>query len=335
MLSSARVAVSTSTVADPPPTAAGPAAAARRPFATLYVVWGSTYLAIRLAVATWPPLLMASIRFGIAGAMLYAFQRARGVPAPDRRGWGAAAVAGGLLLGVGNGTVSWAEQWVPSGITALIVSSVPLWMTVLPWLARRGPAPRPLVLVGVVAGLGGVAVLLVGGASGHPAGARVAGGGAWAPAMLLFATLIWSVGSLWSRKLPLPSAPFMATAAEMLTAAPMMFIASAVRGELGGLSAQMLAPRPLAAVGYLVVFGSIGGFGSYVWLLQNVSAARASTYAFVNPLIAVLVGWAIAGEPIGARTLAATPLIVLSVAAVVWGTAPRPSRVGGDGRAAR
>jgi drug/metabolite transporter (DMT)-like permease len=131
------------------------------------------------------------------------------------------------------------------------------------------------------------------------------------------------VGSLWSRRLPLPSAPFMATAAEMLAAAPMMFLASAARGELGGLSAAMLAPRPLAAVGYLVVFGSIGGFGSYVWLLQNVSAARASTYAFVNPLIAVLVGWAIAGEPIGPRTLAATPLIVLSVAAVVWGTSAR------------
>jgi drug/metabolite transporter (DMT)-like permease len=283
-------------------------------FATLYVVWGSTYFAIRVAVASWPPLLMASVRFATAGTILYAIQRRRGVPAPDRREWGAAAIVGLLLLGLGNGVVSWSEQWVPSGITALIVASVPLWMTLLPWVTRRGPAPRPAVLAGVAVGLTGVAVLL-----------RVSGSGVaalWAPLALVGASLAWSVGSLWSRRLPLPRAPFMATAAEMLAAAPMLFAASVARGELGTASAaSMLAPRALGALGYLVVFGSIAGFGAYVWLLANVSPTRASTYAFVNPLIAVFLGWALAAEPLTPRTFAATLLIVASVAAVVWGTA--------------
>jgi drug/metabolite transporter (DMT)-like permease len=289
-------------------------------FATLYVVWGSTYFAIRVAVASWPPLLMASVRFATAGTILYAIQRRRGVPAPDRRQWGAAAIVGLLLLGMGNGAVSWSEQWVPSGITALIVASVPLWMTLLPWVTRRGPAPRPAVLAGVAVGLTGVAVLLrVGGTGG-----RVTGGAVWAPLALVAASLAWSVGSLWSRRLPLPRAPFMATAAEMLAAAPMLFAGSVARGELGAASAStLLAPHALAALAYLVVFGSIAGFGSYVWLLANVSPTRASTYAFVNPLIAVFLGWALAAEPLTPRTFAATLLIVASVAAVVWGTAAR------------
>jgi drug/metabolite transporter (DMT)-like permease len=294
-------------------------------FATLYVVWGSTYLAIRFALTAWPPFLMASVRFAAAGLLLYLFLRLRGVPPPDRSGWRAAALAGGLMLGIGNGLVSWAEQWVPSSTAALIVASVPLWMTVLPWLeaARAGEGratrPRPLVLLGVVVGLVGVAVLLRGGET-QAASARGVAAPAWAPLMLVVSALTWSVGSLWSRRLPLPRSPFMATAAEMLVASPMLLAASAARGELGGVSAAMLAPRPLAAVAYLVLFGSIAGFGAYVWLLLNTSPARASTYAFVNPLIAVVVGSALGHEQLGPRTFAATALIVVSVAAVVWGT---------------
>ena len=289
-------------------------------FATLYVVWGSTYLAIRIAVASWPPLLMASVRFATAGTILYVVQRARGVPAPDRRGWGAAAIVGALLLLMGNGAVSWAEQWVPSGITALIVASVPLWMTLLPWVARRGPAPRPLVLLGVGVGLTGVGVLLGIGAS--RAARAPDGASLWGPLALVGGCLTWSVGSLWSRRLPLPRAPFMATAAEMLAAAPMLFAASLARGELGTASAAaMLTPRALGALAYLVLFGSIAGFGSYVWLLKNVTPARVSTYAFANPLIAVFLGWALLAEPLAPRTYAATLIIVISVAAVVWGTA--------------
>lgn len=282
-------------------------------FATLYVVWGSTYLAIRFAVAAWPPLLMASVRFALAGGGLYAYLRLRGVPAPAPRAWGAAFIVGGLLLGLGNGGVCWAEQWVPSGVTALIVASVPLWMTVLPWLFRRAPAPRPLVLAGVVTGMAGVALLL-GGDHAAPGEAPVPIAG---PLVLLGASLAWSVGSVWSRRLPLPPSPFLGTAMQMLVASPLLLAGSAVRGEFGMLSGAMWTAVPLVSLAYLVVLGSIAGFGSYVWLLRHTTPARASTYAFVNPLIAVLTGFLIGHEPIGARTLLAAPLVLLSVVAVV------------------
>jgi len=288
-------------------------------FALLYVCWGSTYLAIRIAIGTWPPLLMAALRFTVAGAMLYAFLRTRGTPAPAPRNWGAAVISGGLLLGVGNGSICWAEQWIPSSVAALIIASTPLWMTLLPWLGRRAPAPPALVMVGVLLGLAGVGILL---------GARdavVVSGGAspWAAAVVIGATLSWAIGSLWSRRLPLPSSPFLSTSMQMLAAGPLLAVTGAARGELGHLTPAMLTATPLLAIAFLVVFGSIAGFGSYVWLLRNTTPTRASTYAFVNPLIAVVLGWAIAGEKLGWRTFAASTLIVSSVAAVVLGSARR------------
>jgi len=289
-------------------------------FALLYVCWGSTYLAIRIAIGTWPPLLMAAVRFTVAGSLLYAFLRVRGTPAPAPRSWAAAALTGGLLLGVGNGSVCWAEQWIPSSVAALIIASTPLWMTLLPWLGRRAPAPPALVLLGVLLGLSGVGILL-GGLHATPA---IAGGTPpWAAAVVIVATLAWAVGSLWSRHLPLPSSPFQSTAMQMLAAGPLLTLAGAARGEFGHLTAAMLAPTPLLAIAFLVLFGSIAGFGSYVWLLRNTTPTRASTYAFVNPLIAVLLGWAIAGEALGWRTFVASALIVSSVAAVVLGSAGR------------
>jgi len=294
-------------------------------FTLLYVCWGSTYLAIRIAIGTWPPLLMAAVRFTVAGSVLYAFLRARGTPAPTARHWGAALLSGGLLLGVGNGSVCWAEQWIPSSVAALIIASTPLWMTLLPWLGRRAPAPPALVIVGVLLGLTGVGILL--GAQATPAAATPVvaprGPSSWAAAAVIGATLAWAIGSLWSRRLPLPSSPFQSTALQMLAAGPLLALAGAWRGEFGRLTPAMLTPTPLLAIAFLVVFGSIAGFGSYVWLLRNTTPTRASTYAFVNPLIAVLLGWAIAGEQLGRRTFVASALIVSSVAAVVLGSAAR------------
>lgn len=310
---------SSSIVSSPPPSRGQLVLA----FATLYVVWGSTYLAIRFAVGAWPPFLLAAVRFAISGALLYGFLRARGAAAPPWRQWGSALIVGSLLLGFGNGLVCWAEQWVPSNIAALIIASVPLWMTVLPWAVRRAPAPRPLVLVGVVLGMVGVAVLLGAGGS-QPASAAGAPGPAFAPVALLFASLAWAVGSLWSRSLPRPASPFLSTGMQMLVTSPFLFAVAALRGELSAASRAMWAPVPLSAVAYLIVIGSIAGFGSYIWLLRHTSPARASTYAFVNPLIAVLLGWAIGHEAIGPRTFVAAPLIVLSVVAVV--TAPVAAR---------
>jgi len=290
-------------------------------FALLYVCWGSTYLAIRIAVATWPPLLMAAARFTVAGTLLYTFLRARGVPAPTPRNWGAAVISGGLLLGIGNGSVCWAEQWLPSSVAALTIASTPLWMTLLPWLGRRAPAPPALVMLGVLLGIGGVGILL----GGPQAGSVDTTGGSsrWAAAAVVGATLSWAIGSLWSRRLPLPNSPFQSTAMQMLAAGPLLVLAGAARGELAHVTASMLTPTPLLAIAFLVVFGSMAGFGSYVWLLRNTTPTRASTYAFVNPLIAVLLGWAIAGEHLGWRTLVASALIVGSVAAVVLGSAAR------------
>jgi drug/metabolite transporter (DMT)-like permease len=301
--------------------------AARRPsrtailgaYATLYIVWGSTYLAIRIGVQSWTPLMLAAVRFAIAGVGLYAALRARGVPRPSPRAWGAAAIAGGLMLCGGNGTVCWAEQWVPSGETALILSCGPLWMVLLPWLVRAAPAPRPVVIGGILVGLGGVAVLIGGG---HAAAAGGAGSHALLVGRLslLAASLSWVVGSLLSRRMPLPASPALATAMEMVAASPILFVAAALHGDLAVFHLGAIAPAGWAALAYLIVFGSLAGFGSYVYLLVHEGPARSSTNAFVNPLIAVALGAAVAGEPIGARTFLAAAMIVAAVAGVIWGT---------------
>lgn len=287
-------------------------------FATVYLVWGSTYLAIRIAVGTIPPFVLATVRFGLAGGGLFLYLRARGVPAPNRRQWGGAAVIGALLLAGGNGTVCWAEQWVPSSETALFLATVPLWMTILPW--RRGRAPHPAALVGVAIGLCGVATLV----SAAPRGAVTTPdallGGRLA---LLLASLSWAVGSLWSRRLPLPEQPAMATALEMLTASPLLAVAAHARGEWRAFHLDAVTREGWFALGYLIVAGSLAGFGAYVYLLKHTSAARASTYAFVNPLVAVLLGSLIAGEAIGLRTGIAALLIVGAVGAVLWGSGAR------------
>lgn len=289
-------------------------------FATLYVVWGSTYLAIRIAVAHWPPLWLAAVRFAIAGGGLYTVLRLRGAPAPGWRAWLAAAVVGGLMLGGGNGTVCWAEQWVPSGETALILAAGPLWTVVLPWIFRRAKAPRPLVGLGVVVGLVGVGVLI----GGHGAGASGDGRALLLGRLsLLFASLSWVVGSLIQHRMPLPKSAALATAMEMVVAAPLLALAAAVHGDLARFHFAAITPGAWAALAYLIVFGSLAGFGSYVYVLVHAGPTRASTGAFVNPLIAVVLGAVLAGEPMGARTAIAAAMIIAAVAGVILGTARR------------
>jgi drug/metabolite transporter (DMT)-like permease len=292
-------------------------------FATLYVVWGSTYLAIRIAVAHWPPLWLAAVRFAIAGGGLYAVLRLRGAPAPGWRAWLAATVAGGLMLGGGNGTVCWAEQWVPSGETSLILAAGPLWTVLLPWLFRRSEAPRPLVALGVLVGLAGVAVLVTGPrhetptATGALADSRAL---LWARLSLLGASLSWVTGSLISPRLPLPKSPALSTAMQMVVAFPLLAIAALVHGDLAGFSFAVIPASGWLALAYLIVFGSLAGFGSYIYLLVHAGPTRSSTGAFVNPLIAVMLGAALAGEPMGARTAIAAAMIIAAVAGVIFGT---------------
>lgn len=281
-------------------------------FASVYVLWGSTYLAIRFAVATLPPFFMAGTRHLVAGALLYAVMRARGAPKPTLVNWKSATVLGALLLLGGNGLVSAAEQTVPSGITALLVAAVPFWMVLLNALDQR-KAPRVSVLAGLLLGVVGLAVLV------FPTGGR-------APdhvdpsgiAMLLAGTLAWGVGSLYAPRAAMPASTFLGIGMEMLAGGLLLWIAGFATGEGTALHLAAITPKSLLALGYLVIFGSLLGFSSYVWLLKVTTPARASTYAFVNPVIAVLLGWAFAGEPITPRVAVAGGIIVAAVCLILY-----------------
>jgi drug/metabolite transporter (DMT)-like permease len=279
-------------------------------FAVLYVVWGSTYLGMAVAIETMPPLAMAAVRFAIAGGLLMGVLRIAGVPGPTPRQWRSAALTGGLLFLGGNGLVCWAQQTVPSGITALLIGVTPLWMTLLPWLAGRSPRPRLLVLAGVALGIAGVVVLV-----GAPAPVQASGALVGTMLLLVLATLSWALGSLSARVLPLPPSPWMSSAAQMLCGAAGLGLASLALGEHLHLAA--VSTRSWLAFVYLVLVGSIMGFGAYVYLLQRTSMAKVSTYAFVNPVVAVVLGWLVLGEPITLRTLAAGALIVAAVVLIL------------------
>ncbi|MFI5143658.1 MAG: drug/metabolite exporter YedA [Thermoanaerobaculales bacterium] len=269
---------------------------------TVYVIWGSTYLAIRIALEGFPPFLMAGARFVIAGGALFTFLRSRGAPGPSRRQWLGAAAIGGLLLVGGNGGVVFAEQTVASGLTALGVATVALWAALFAGL--WGHWPRRFEWVGLVLGFGGVALLNLGGSlRASPAGSVA----------LAVATMSWAFGSMWSRHLDLPSG-LMASAAEMLTGGAMLLLLSAAVREPWPV---LHSTRPLWALAYLVVFGSWLGFSAYVFLLRRVRPAVATSYAYVNPVIAVLLGVAFAGESIATNEWLAMPVILAGVALVV------------------
>ncbi|MBI2619338.1 MAG: drug/metabolite exporter YedA [Ignavibacteriales bacterium] len=289
-------------------------------FAAVYVIWGSTYLAIRFAVETLPPFLMAGIRFIIAGGFLYTFLRLRGAARPTPIHWKSASIVGAALLLIGNGGVSWAEQFVPSGITALLIAIVPLWFVVLDWW-QRGVQPTLAVIGGLILGTVGVLVLvdpaeLVGGEAVHLGGAFV----------LLVATISWAAGSLYSRRAELPSSPLLATAMEMLSGGVMLLIVSAASGELVPMEIPSINPRSWIALGYLVVFGSLVAFSAYIWLLSHVQPTMVSTYAYVNPVIAVFLGWLLGGEIIGERILLAAAMIVGAVALITSFSARRSAQ---------
>ena len=281
-------------------------------FAALYVIWGSTYLAILFAIETLPPLAMASARFLTAGGLMYAFLRLRGVAAPTRRQWRSAAIVGGSLLVLGNGGVVMAERTVPSGIAALLVAMVPAWMVLLDWLRPGGTRPTGQTLVGLLVGFAGM-ILLVGPSS---LGGGVDLGGAL---ILAGASAAWAAGSIYSRGAELPKSPFMATAAEMLSGGALLLVASILRGEPGSVDVGAFSGESLLALAYLIVFGSLIGFTAYIWLLGVSTPSRVATYAYVNPVVAVFLGWAFVDEPITARVLVAAAVIVAAVAVITTG----------------
>ena len=280
-------------------------------FAAVYVIWGSTYLAIRFAVQTLPPLMMASARFVVAGLLVLLWARFRdGAAWPNRVEWRVGLVSGALLLLGGNGAVSWAEQRVPSGIAALLVAVVPVFMVLLEWLRPGGSRPRAAVFVGVGLGLVGLA-LLVG-----PESLRGGSSDAIGALVLVLGSLSWAAGSLYTKFAPKSSSGTMATGTQMLAGGLTLLTASIVAGEPSRLDLAHASTTSLVAFVYLLTFGSLIGFTAYVYLLSHTTAAKASTYAYVNPVVAVLLGWAIGHESVTKRTLLAAAVILAGVAII-------------------
>lgn len=283
-------------------------------FLALYLVWGSTYLFIRIGVESWPPMLMAGVRFVIAGSLLYGFLRWRGVPAPTWPQWRAAGAIGFLLLSCGNGGVTLAEHaGVASGVAALAVATVPLFTLVFGLFF--GHRNSRLEWAGIALGLMGIGMLNMGSnLQASPMGA----------ALILFAAAAWAFGSVWSKSLPLPQGA-MASAAEMLVGGAALLIGSALSGER---LTQMPTAAGWGALAYLVFFGSILAFSSYMYLLKHVRPAAATSYAYVNPAVAVLLGIIFAGEQIGAEECVAMAVIIGAVVLIglpQWRKAPEPS----------
>jgi drug/metabolite transporter (DMT)-like permease len=276
--------------------------------AAVYVIWGSTYLAIREAVLTLPPLLMASVRFLVAGGLLYAWAIRRGDRVADRPGWPqwrAASVAGVLLLLVGNGGVVLAERTVPTGVAALVIATIPLWMAMIDRIFF-GQRLAPQAIVGLVLGFGGLG-LLVGGTGGGKLDAV-------GMVTLLAAAIGWSIGSMYSRAARLPSRPLVATGMEMLAGGAALAIAGALHGEFADIHPERFSTASLLALAYLIVFGSWVAFSAYVWLLRSAPISLVSTYAYVNPVIAVFLGLAFLSEQITPRTVVAGAVILVAVA---------------------
>jgi drug/metabolite transporter (DMT)-like permease len=278
-------------------------------FAAVYVIWGSTYLFIRVAVETMPPLLMAGVRFVIAGGVLLAITTRIGGAARDpigRRQWRAAAITGALLLLGGNGGVSFGEQYVATGIAALLVATVPLFIALFGAVALGHRLSRAAAL-GIGIGLFGTAVLL------RPGGSSDIGH----MLLVLLSPLCWAIGSLYATRAPLPKRALVATALEMLCGGSLLLLAGLVTGEAGAVHLEHITLASWLSVLYLIVFGSLVAFSAYVWLLTKVATTAVSTYAYVNPLVAVFLGWAVLGEHITGQTLVAAALIVVAVALIL------------------
>lgn len=291
-------------------------------FLAVYLIWGSTYLAIRWAIETIPPFTMAGIRFLVAGGLLFTWARLRGQPVPTRRQLRDGALVGALLLVGGNGAVVWAEQWVDSGLTALLIATVPFWMVLLDWLWAGSARPSRWAWIGVGWGLAGVWLLVGRGGFGLLQGPALLGG-----VVILAGSLSWAFGSILSRSVRLPASPRMTTAVQMLAGGVLLTVLGGVSGEWQSWVPAATSLRSLLSLLYLIVFGALVAYSAYIWLLRVSTAGRVATYAYVNPVVALFLGWGLAGEPMTGQTLVAAAIILSAV--MLLNRVARPRRLRG------
>lgn len=284
-------------------------------FLAVYVLWGATFFAMRVGLQSFPPLLLAGTRHFSVGLMLFPLLRWKTGIRPTAAQWKTAAITGLLLLCIGNGGVCWAEQTVPSGIAALLVATVTLWMVIVDWLRPGGHKPSARILFGIVMGFAGMVILVGPAKLGNSGRVDLKGAG-----ILLVASFAWACGSLWSKHGALPSSPMLGVAMQGLCGGAALWIAGLFTGEVAQFHPLAVTPRAWLAVGYLVMFGSCIGFTAFLYILKKSTAARVGTYAFVNPIVALVVGWLLGGEALSQRTLLAAAIILTAVVVVI--TAP-------------
>ncbi|MCZ7661751.1 MAG: EamA family transporter [Thermoleophilia bacterium] len=283
-------------------------------FFAVYVLWGMTFLGTRYAIETLPPLLMVSVRSMIAGGVLYAWARLRGASRPSADQWKVAFIAGAFLILMAQGGVAWGQQTVPSGVAAVLVSTIPMWILVLEWFRPSGRRPSVAVSVGLLLGFSGVLLLV----SPWESGAR--GISLLGAAVVLFAALAWAVGSLYTRSAEKPVSHPQAAGMQLLAGGVLLLVPAIAGGDLGAVSPGNVSITSLLAFLYLVVFSSVVAFSAYMWLLGVCRATWVATYAYVNPVVAVGVGWAVAGEPLTGRMVLAMVVAIGAVALVTTRT---------------
>jgi drug/metabolite transporter (DMT)-like permease len=289
-------------------------------FAIIYFVWGSTFLAIRVGVHEVPPLLLAGLRFLAAGVILYGSMRATGTPSPTMRQWAAASLLGAVIFVLDYGCLFWAEQRVPSGIAAVILATIPVFMTLLEIIFLQTQRLTLRLGIALVVGILGVGVLM-----NHSFSLGEVPIDRLGAAALILAAFSWSVAAILTHRIPLPASKPMSASAQMLTGGIQLLILAALTGEFSGFHPQAVSWTAWFSLIYLITAGSILGFTAYVWLLHYESPTRVGTYAYVNPVVAVIVGYFVGGEGLGRRTILGTLLILASVVAIT--TTPKKSEV--------
>lgn len=284
-------------------------------FAAVYILWGSTFYAIRVGIESFPPFFFAGLRHLTVGLLFYPVFRITTPEKPTWPQWRTALIVGVLLLMLGNGIVSWAEEIVPSGIAALLVATVSLWMVLVDWLRPGGSRPAPRVIAGFLLGFAGMALLV--GPKHIGNSERINPIGAFA---LIGASLAWAAGSIYSRHHPLPRSPLLGVGMQTLSGGAVLCLFAIFRGELHQFHLAAVTLRSWLALLYLIIFGSALGFSAYVYILKHSTATRVATYAFVNPVVALFLGWFLASEPLSLRTSLASGVILGAVLLVI--TAP-------------